>query len=53
MTPSIVITLTLLAAAASTLLGRDRRYELITPRPYNNRHSDATAARDERALMLG
>jgi len=53
MTPSIVITLTLLAAAASTLLGRDRRYELITPRPYNNRYSDATAARDERALMLG
>ena len=52
MTPSIVITLTLLAAAASTVVGRDRRYELIAERPYNNQYNDASAAKDERAFAL-
>jgi hypothetical protein len=41
----------LLAGAASALRGKGRN-DLITERPYNNRHSDASAARDERALQL-
>lgn len=50
MLSSIIVVLVLLGAAISALR-RERRYELITSRPYNNVHSDATAARDERALL--
>lgn len=49
MTP-FVITLTLFAIASITR--RDRRYELISARPYNNQYSDASAAKDERAFAL-
>lgn len=53
MTASIVITLALLVGVAVAAAGRrDRRYELITPRPYNNHHNDASAAKDERAFTL-
>lgn len=30
---------------------RRGRHDLITPRPYNNQYSDASAARDERSLL--
>jgi hypothetical protein len=43
---AIAVTLILLAALASALRTDRRRGELITHRPYNNRHSDASAARD-------
>jgi hypothetical protein len=46
----LIVTFTLLAGAASALR-RKGRNDLITQRPYNNRHSDASAARDERALL--
>jgi hypothetical protein len=50
MSPSILIAAIFLTGAVSAL--RDRGHnDLITPRPYNNRHSDATAARDERTLL--
>ena len=52
MTSSIVVVLALLAGWASALR-RGGRHDLITPRPYNNRYSDATAARDEHVLTLG
>ncbi len=45
MTPTIIITIALVAALTSRAR-HDRRYELITPRPYNNQYSDASAARD-------
>lgn len=51
MSPSILIALVLLGGTASALR-RGRGNDLITPRPYNNHHSDATAARDERAALL-
>ena len=51
MFPSIIALAIIFAWASAAT--RSQRYELITPRPYNNRYSDATAARDERALMLG
>lgn len=50
MSPSILIAFVLLAGGASATK-RGGRNDLITPRPYNNRHSDATAARDERAML--
>ncbi|HEX4837290.1 MAG TPA: hypothetical protein VFV03_02040 [Solirubrobacteraceae bacterium] len=50
--PSSMIVVLVLIAAAANALRRGRRYELITARPYNNRHSDATGARDEHALAL-
>jgi hypothetical protein len=50
MSPSILITFVLLAGAASAVK-RTSHNDLITPRPYNNRYSDATAARDERARL--
>lgn len=46
-----IIALTIMLAWASASR-RDRRYELIASRPYNNQYSDAAAARDERALFL-
>lgn len=53
MSPSILIAFVLLSAGASALRGGGRHNsDLITPRPYNNHHSDATAARDERARLL-
>jgi hypothetical protein len=51
MSPSIFIAFILLGGGASALRGTGRN-DLITPRPYNNRHSDATAARDERAELV-
>lgn len=50
MSPSILIAAVFIVGAAS--VRRRSRNDLITPRPYNNRHSDATQARDERALTL-
>jgi hypothetical protein len=50
MSPSILIAALFIAATASAR--RRSHNDLIAPRPYNNRHSDATAARDERALTL-
>jgi hypothetical protein len=50
MSPSILIAAIFLTGAVSALR-RNGRHDLITRRPYNNRHSDATAARDERALL--
>jgi hypothetical protein len=52
MTTSIIVVLALLAGWANALR-RGGRHDLITSRPYNNQYSDATAARDERAPMLG
>ncbi len=51
MSPSILIAAVFLAGTAAALR-RSGHNDLITPRPYNNRHSDATGARDERALTL-
>ena len=50
MTSQILVVLVLLVGWASALR-RTGAHDLITPRPYNNRHSDATAARDERAVL--
>lgn len=50
MSASILIALILLAGGADALR-RGGRHDLITPRPYNNRHSDASGARDERARL--
>lgn len=50
MTASIIVVGALLGGAASALR-RGRNHDLITKRPYNNRHSDATNARDERAML--
>jgi len=52
MTASIIVVGALLSGAANALR-RGHKHDLITHRPYNNRHSDATGARDERAQMLG
>jgi hypothetical protein len=47
MLTSIIVTLLLTAALGYVLRsGRRGRDELIVHRPYNNRHSDASAARD-------
>jgi hypothetical protein len=51
MSAAIPIALVLLGGGVSALR-RARHNDLITPRPYNNHHSDATAARDERSLTL-
>jgi hypothetical protein len=51
MVSSLIVAGALLSGAATALRG-GRNRGLITHRPYNNRHSDATAARDERAQML-
>jgi hypothetical protein len=51
MLSSILVVLVLLVGWVSALR-RTGGHDLITPRPYNNRHSDATAARDERAALL-
>ena len=51
MSPSLFIVFVLWGGGASALR-RAGHNDLITPRPYNNRHSDATAARDERAVQL-
>jgi hypothetical protein len=50
MTSSIIVVAALIGGAVNALL-RGRGHDLITPRPYNNRHSDATGARDERAML--
>lgn len=42
----LILTIILLAFAGAT--GAERRYSLISRRPYNNRYSDATGARDDR-----
>jgi hypothetical protein len=52
MTSSIIVVLVMLVGWVSALR-RAGRHDLITPRPYNNRYSDASGARDERSLMLG
>jgi hypothetical protein len=51
MISSLIVVGALLGGAASALRGGGNR-DLITHRPYNNRHSDATGARDERSLTL-
>jgi hypothetical protein len=51
MISSLIVASALLGGAASALRG-ERNRGLITRRPYNNCHSDATGARDERAQML-
>lgn len=45
---SIFVTLLILAVLA-TAFGPGAGRGLITRRPYNNRHSDATSARDEKS----
>jgi hypothetical protein len=50
MTSSIIVVGALLGGAANALR-RGHKHDLITHRPYNNRHSDATAARDEHAML--
>jgi hypothetical protein len=52
MTSSIFVVLALGAGWANALR-RGTRHDLITHRPYNNRYSDASGARDERSLTLG
>jgi hypothetical protein len=42
----IILFVMLLAFAGAT--GAERRFSLISRRPYNNRYSDATGARDDR-----
>lgn len=41
---SIIVTLVILAALANAF--RPGRGDIITSRPYNNRHNDAPGARD-------
>ncbi len=50
MTSSIIVVVALIGGAANALR-RGGGNDLITSRPYNNRYSDATGARDERALL--
>jgi hypothetical protein len=50
MSPAIAVAFVFFMGGANALR-RGRRHDLITPRPYNNRHSDATAARDESRLL--
>ena len=50
MTSSIIVVGALLGGAVKALRSRGN-HDLITHRPYNNRHSDATGARDERAML--
>jgi hypothetical protein len=50
MSSSILIAFVLLAAGVSATK-RGAHDELITPRPYNNRYSDASGARDERSRL--
>jgi len=45
-TQVLILTMILLALAGAT--GAERRYGLISRRPYNNRYNDATGARDDR-----
>jgi hypothetical protein len=52
MSSSIIVVGALLGGAVNALR-RGRNHDLITHRPYNNRYSDATGARDEHARMLG
>jgi hypothetical protein len=47
---SIIVVAALLGGAANALRG-GRGHDLITSRPYNNRYSDASGARDERAML--
>jgi hypothetical protein len=51
MSASLIVTAILLTGATSALRRKGHNNDLITPRPYNNHHSDATAARDERTLL--
>ncbi len=46
---SIILTVTLLAAFGERA-GSGRQGQLIVPRPYNNRYSDASGARDDRFI---
>jgi hypothetical protein len=50
MLASIFVTLLILAVLA-TAFGPGAGRGLITRRPYNNRHSDATSARDEKSSL--
>jgi hypothetical protein len=50
MTSSIIVVGALLGGAIRALR-RGHNHELITHRPYNNRYSDATGARDERVML--
>jgi hypothetical protein len=50
MTSSIIVVGALLGGAVRALRGKGN-HDLITHRPYNNRHSDATGARDEHAML--
>jgi hypothetical protein len=50
MTSSIIVVGALLGGAVNALR-RGRKHDLITHRPYNNRYSDASGARDERAML--
>jgi hypothetical protein len=47
----ILIAVVVLGGGASALRRRRPHQDLIVPRPYNNQHSDATAARDEHRLF--
>lgn len=51
---SMTFSIIVLGALGAGLVNANRRsrYDLITRRPYNNQHSDASAARDERSLTL-
>jgi hypothetical protein len=51
MSPAIAVAFVFLVGGANALR-RGRRHDLITPRPYNNLHSDASGARDEQANLL-
>jgi hypothetical protein len=43
-----LLILLIMALAFIGATGAERRYSLITRRPYNNRYNDATGARDDR-----
>jgi hypothetical protein len=45
-TQVLIFLIFLMAFAGAT--GAERRYSLISRRPYNNRYNDATGARDDR-----
>jgi hypothetical protein len=44
-TQLLILSIMILAFAGGT--GAERRYSLISRRPYNNRYNDATGARDD------
>jgi hypothetical protein len=48
---SSLIVVGVILGGASSALFRGSNHGLINHRPYNNRYSDATGARDERSML--